>query len=66
MSRELLKSYERDFEQCMSQIRAILDDSRQVKQLTTSKCFLTFEILQKTPMNTTRPKTILSKWKLNA
>lgn len=34
MSRELLKSYERDFEQCMGQIRSMLDDPSRVKSIT--------------------------------
>ena len=33
MSRELLKSYESDFKECMKQLRDILDDPSQSKSI---------------------------------
>ena len=47
MSRELLKSYERDFEQCMGQLRGILDDPSRAKLITTSKKSLDLDLFRK-------------------
>lgn len=38
MSRDLLTSYERDFEICMTQLRGMLDDPSDAKLISTSKC----------------------------
>ena len=33
MSQELIKSYEKDFQECINQLRAMLDDPSEVKMI---------------------------------